>query len=310
MVGKNEAIEKLSHLSCGPPIGFPPGDDCPEFTKWHCDVEAAIQHIFANSGARLTRFTSIAFRPADDAVHRSDPETWAQAFRNGVAKVCAMLESMSEEIRTFWNDDVAALNARAEPSTVHVGDPRTVFVVHGRNETARKSMFEFLRAIGLKPLEWSQALSATGEATPYIGSVLDKAFSVAQAVVVLMTPDDEACLRKEFQTAHDEQYEKQLTSQARPNVLFEAGMAMGRYPKRTVLVQIGTLRPFSDIGGRYVLRLNNSSQRRQDLADRLRTAGCTVELTGSDWHTVGSFDLPEVERLPLEMLVTPRNLVR
>ena len=36
-------------------------------------------------------------------------------------------------------------------------DTRTVFVVHGRNERAREAMFEFLRAIGLHPLEWSEA---------------------------------------------------------------------------------------------------------------------------------------------------------
>jgi hypothetical protein len=152
-------------------------------------------------------------------------------------------------------------------------------------------MFDFLRAIGLKPLEWSQAIGATGEATPYIGQVLDTAFTIAQAVVVLMTPDDVACLRVEIQTEQDPHYEKQPTGQARPNVLFEAGMAMGRNPKRTVLVEIGTLRPFSDVGGRHVLRLNNSSERRHDLAQRLQTAGCAVDLTGRDWHTVGSFDL-------------------
>jgi len=58
--------------------------------------------------------------------------------------------------------------ADSQPSKVAVADslatknPQTVFVIHGRNEAARKSMFEFLRAIGLKPLEWSQALAATG----------------------------------------------------------------------------------------------------------------------------------------------------
>lgn len=170
-------------------------------------------------------------------------------------------------------------------------DPRTVFVVHGRNEPLRKSMFDFLRAIGLKPLEWSQAIIATGEASPYIGQVLDTAFSIAQAVVVLMTPDDEAYLKKEHQTEHDADYERKPTGQARPNVLFEAGMAFGRHPKRTLLVEIGTLRPFSDVGGRHVLRLNNSTERRQDLAERLLTAGCAVDLSGRDWHSAGSFDL-------------------
>jgi predicted nucleotide-binding protein len=208
-------------------------------------------------------------------------------------------------MRQLPDDAQASMSAGTRPipapSAAPVGkDPRNVFVIHGRNEAVRKSMFDFLRAIELKPLEWSQVLAATREATPYIGQVLDKAFSIAQAVVVLMTPDDEACLKKEYQSDHDEQFEKQPTGQARPNVLFEAGMAMGRDPKRTVLVQIGDLRPFSDVGGRHVLRLNNSSERRQDLADRLKTAGCLVDLTGRDWHKVGSFGLETPTAAPPE----------
>jgi predicted nucleotide-binding protein len=41
-------------------------------------------------------------------------------------------------------------------------DPTKVFVVHGRNEKARIAMFAFLRAIGLQPIEWSEAVSLTG----------------------------------------------------------------------------------------------------------------------------------------------------
>ena len=63
---------------------------------------------------------------------------------------------------------------------------------------ARDALFDFLRAVGLHPLEWSEAVGATGSASPYIGEILDAAFSVAQAVVVLLTPDDEARLRQLF----------------------------------------------------------------------------------------------------------------
>jgi predicted nucleotide-binding protein len=173
-------------------------------------------------------------------------------------------------------------------------DARSVFVVHGRNLEARNSLFRFLRSIGLRPLEWSQAIQLTGKASPFIGEILDVAFSNAQAVIVLMTPDDVAQLQEQFRSQHDPPYESRLIGQARPNVLFEAGMAMGRNPGRTIIVELGTLRPFSDIAGRHTIRLSNTSAARQELAQRLETAGCAVDLSGRDWHTEGSFDLKPV----------------
>lgn len=173
-------------------------------------------------------------------------------------------------------------------------DSRNVFVVHGRNLEARNSLFRFLRSIGLRPLEWSQAIQMTGKASPFIGEILDVAFSNAQAVVVLMTPDDVAQLQEQFRSPHDPPYEAQPTGQARPNVLFEAGMAMGRNPDRTIIVELGTLRPFSDIAGRHTIRLGNDSAARQELAQRLETAGCAIDLSGRDWHTEGDFNLSSI----------------
>jgi hypothetical protein len=152
-------------------------------------------------------------------------------------------------------------------------------------------MFTFLRAIGLAPIEWSEAVKLTGEASPYIGNVLDAAFNAAQAVVVLLTPDDIAYLRGEYASSDDDP-ETTPSAQARPNVLFEAGMAMGRDPKRTVLVELGQLRPFSDVVGRHAVRLDSSPERRKELAQRLQTAGCDVSLTGEDWLSAGDFTPP------------------
>src|SRR5712691_5313315 len=104
-------------------------------------------------------------------------------------------------------------------------DRRRVFVIHGRNEPARRALFELLRSIGLDPIEWSQAIRMTGKASPYIGEVLDAAFGAAQAVVVLETPDDVAYLHPSLTYPNDPECDPQL--QPRPNVLFEAGMAMG-----------------------------------------------------------------------------------
>ena len=53
-------------------------------------------------------------------------------------------------------------------------------------------MFVFLRSIDLDPIEWSEAVAMTGKASPYVGEILEAALNNAQAVVVVMTPDDEA----------------------------------------------------------------------------------------------------------------------
>lgn len=150
-------------------------------------------------------------------------------------------------------------------------------------------MFDFLRAVGLDPIEWNQAIRLTGKPAPYVGEILDAAFAYAQAVVVLLTPDDEAKLRSHFVGPSDPVYETDATPQPRQNVLFEAGMAMGRSEDRTILVQLGDTRPFSDIAGRHVVQMDNSTVKRQELAQRLELAGCRVDLTGVDWHTAGTF---------------------
>lgn len=68
---------------------------------------------------------------------------------------------------------------------------------------------------------------------------------------------------------------------------------MGRYPTRTVLVVVGPVRPFSDVAGRHTVRLDDDSDRavalRQDLAQRLESAGCPTSLRGTDWHRSGNF---------------------
>jgi predicted nucleotide-binding protein len=168
---------------------------------------------------------------------------------------------------------------------------RTVFVVYGRNHAARLATFTFLRSIGLSPIEWSQALTATGKARPYIGEVIDAALETACAVVVLWTPDEVAFLRPEYADGDDDP-EMEPSAQARPNVIFEAGFALGRAPDRVVLVELGRVRHFSDIVGRHAIRLSNSVTSRQEFVERLRAIGCAVDLSGTDWQTVGDFSLP------------------
>ena len=168
-----------------------------------------------------------------------------------------------------------------------------IFVAYGRNESARKALFELLRAAGLDPYEWEQivrlTVKLTNNGSPYIGDIIKTGFENAKAAVIFFTGDDLAALRKELLNSGDppEKYQPQ----PRPNVILEAGMALGLYPDRTIIVQLGnfTVREISNLIGRHIIRIDNTVEKRKDFLQRLTTVGCDVDLYGNDWMTAGSF---------------------
>lgn len=168
---------------------------------------------------------------------------------------------------------------------------KKVFVVHGRDSRLRDDFFSFLRSLELQPIEWSEAIKLTGKPTPFTGEILDSAFKNAQAVIVLLSPDDEVRLSPELWKDREDEKEKKIRLQARPNVLFEAGMAFGTHHDRTLLVEVGQVKAFSDVAGRHVVRLSNSADKRNEIANRLDTAGCDVSKGGNDWLTIGDFEV-------------------
>jgi predicted nucleotide-binding protein len=170
-------------------------------------------------------------------------------------------------------------------------DRRAVMVIYGHDTEAKTALFDWLRAIGLRPLEWSQLIHATGSSSPYIGQVLDRAFQDAQAVVALFTPD-EWVLSRTADPADPDAWRLQ----ARPNVLIEAGMALVTHPTRTVVAVLGQQELPSDLAGRHYVRLSHTDPAPlNDLAGRLGDAGCLVDLSGTDWLQATRF--PDRTRL-------------
>lgn len=188
--------------------------------------------------------------------------------------------------------DVRQTRSAVEEAMATGRDTRNVFVVHGRNMVARDAIFSLLRAVDLNPLEWERIVHATGKGSPYVGDVLKKGFEIAQAIVVLMTPDDEARLTEQLWKTDEEPHEKVLTPQPRPNVILEAGMALGMNEDRTIIVEMGQLRPISDLLGRHAVRMADTAEARQKLVQRLKAAGCTLKDEGADWLRAGDFRTP------------------
>jgi hypothetical protein len=73
---------------------------------------------------------------------------------------------------------------------------------------------------------------------PYVNEAVTMIMENAQAIVVMLSPDDEAKLKDQFLTKSERSTEGKLRGQARPNVIFETGIAIGTYHKKTVMVQV------------------------------------------------------------------------
>ena len=240
-------------------------------------------------GEHLSEREATAFQWMEENA-QNDPKghftTKAKHFRGA-------LLALIDEIDTYEQRFIGHTNITRQPEVTsqYTGkvDSRKVFVVYGRNLAVRNAMFDFLRALGLTPLEWSQATHLAGMGTPSTKDVVDAGLRMCRAVIVLFSGDDEAQLRPIYQEASDHRFEKQLTPQPRPNVLFEAGLAFGLYPTRTILVEIGCLRPMSDIQGLQSIRLADTAEIRTTLKDRLVATGCKVNATGTDWLSSGDF---------------------
>jgi predicted nucleotide-binding protein len=175
--------------------------------------------------------------------------------------------------------------ALAEP------DPRRVFLVYGRWHEAVNAMRTFLAALDLEVVEWPEAAQATRSGTAFVADILDAGLAMAPAAIVLLTPDEVAALHPSLQ-ANEPVFEP-LGGQPRQNVIFEAGMVWQRDRRRVLLVECGNirnLRRFSDLGGVYTYRIDNTSETRQALAYQLKAIGCQVKTEGkTHWLTAGNF---------------------
>jgi hypothetical protein len=145
-----------------------------------------------------------------------------------------------------------------------------------------------LRSLKLEPLDWTGAVQLTGKATPTTLEIVKAGIEAAQSTIVLMTGDDLAKLRPDYG-------QEPLMPQPRPNVIFEAGWALGMGgAERTILLKFGGLRDLSDIRGLSMVELNNSQQQRDALVQRLRNAGHNIRKNGLhylDKGIAGDFDL-------------------
>ena len=173
------------------------------------------------------------------------------------------------------------MDKQSEP----IQDVQYVYVIQGRNQVVRDAIYTFLTILGLQPI----ASLKQQKGTPFMGEVLETAFGSAKAIIVLFTGEERVRLRQELQKPGDKNGENTFVPQPGMDQIFKAGYALNRFPERTILIQIGQVKLFSDIDGRYMPNFTGKEAEYRELIERLREIGCVLKEDGKAWQYNESF---------------------
>lgn len=238
-----------------------------------------------NPASIITADLEVATSLVKQAERERDIHTSRQARTRNARQLVA--DELSRSPRD--TDHRSRGNGASSPVSPPADITRNVFVVHGRDGEARREITSILQALNLRPMDWELLVSATGTTTPTIMEVIRTAPAIAQATVVLMTPDDVVQLHPDLTRHDDSQQETDLGCQPRPNVILELGMALMAAPESTIILEFGALRPMSDLAGLHVIRFDGSARSIAKLIHRLRQAGCPVDVSDTHLFDSGRF---------------------
>ncbi|NOK32027.1 hypothetical protein HMI49_02260 [Corallococcus exercitus] len=160
-------------------------------------------------------------------------------------------------------------------------DGKKVFIIHGRDRATLQELKHFLKGLGLQAWTFVDEFHESISNTPIV-EIVARGVSKTRAVIALLTPDEFACLVPERREAAESERNVRRW-QPRPNVIYEAGMAMGLNREGTIMVTVGNVELPSDLDGILHIRLTNGTESRRTLRKKLMQAGCEVDMNLDDW---------------------------
>lgn len=232
------------------------------FKKWRRDTEIAIERIFGSGTRHVPDFCSVRYTPS--SYNMSNPEpAFEKAFRDGIQNVDALIQSMIQEIKEYWQDEEQVLPQEGEqcPSTTN-----RVFIVHGHNDSYREAVARFIERLRLEPI-------ILHEQTDQGKTIIEKFlhYSDVSFAIILLTGDDRGGPKSVV--CEDQKI------RPRQNVVFELGFFIGKLGREFVcpLYEDGVELPSDYVGVTYV-PLDHGGVWKMQLARELKSAGLPVDM--------------------------------
>ena len=250
------------------------------FKKWVRDTQVTLRNTFGDNSTQHKEFKRIGFSPTTISIMGTPNSIGIQkAYVRGLESAAAVLESMIEEIKEYWEDEKQTtssstrgekqqdrdrtLKSSSAPSNDR-SSSKKVFVIHGRDEGAKQTVARFLETLDLEPVILHEQANLGRTIIEKFEDHADVGFAV-----VLLTPDDVGSLKNE---------KPNLKSRARQNVIFEFGYFIGNLGRERVcaLVKSDVEKP-SDYDGVLYIPLDGSDGWKMRLIKELKSAGYEVD---------------------------------
>ncbi|MFI5958418.1 CATRA conflict system CASPASE/TPR repeat-associated protein [Cryptosporangium sp. NPDC051539] len=163
-------------------------------------------------------------------------------------------------------------------------DPRKVLVICGPDDRVRARVHDWLRMLDLRPVEREECVNHLGEAPPSEIDVLLAGLELAQAALIVLTPESVT-----WKNGTLEAVDAGARAIGDPMTL-RIGLALGALSyRRTLIVEAGSPIVPPGLELRRPIRLDDTELSKRTMAGRLALARCDVRLTGSEWLDPGMF---------------------
>ena len=233
-----------------------------KFEKWHRDTKTVIGNTFAGETKHLQDFEKIHYSPRVMFSSMHDSE-YQQAYEKGLESAGAVLESMIDEIKEFWEEEKQS-SIVPNPQINTPENTNKIFIIHGRDNSAKATVVRFLEHLEVDVIVLHEQPNQGRTIIEKFEDYADVKFAV-----VLLTPDDIGALKEQ---------NRNYKSRARQNVVFEFGYFMGKLGRKNVCALLkGDVEQPSDCDGIIYISLDDNDGWQMPLLRELNAAGFKID---------------------------------
>jgi hypothetical protein len=262
---KQKALKILSELLSRIDGVKSQGRESPAFTQWQHEASVAVANIFGEDSLNYRRFSGISYSLNFFTADTPDSD-FERRWKEGLEEARAIMKSLLEEIRIYWDEPPASTPGRQgdAPQGVKTPTSKRVFIVHGHNDGAKEAAARLLEKLELEPVILHEQPNRGRTIIEKFEAHADVAFAI-----VLLTADDDGKAKGD----------SALRSRARQNVILELGFFLGRLGRTHVcaLYEDGVEVP-SDYSGVLFVKFDGTSSWMYSVAKEMRAAGLNVDL--------------------------------